>query len=94
MPMTVGIKYCGGCNPRYDRINYVNSITSAFPMHRFLPAKTHETYDALLVICGCHVQCPDISDIHGDKGTLMITEDLYLDAISEFFDSCFDTIAE
>ena len=55
-------------------------------MHRFLPARASETYDALLVICGCRAQCADTSEINVRKGKLIVTEELYLDEIEAFFD--------
>ena len=29
--MKVGIKYCGGCNPRYDRGEFVSKLLAAHP---------------------------------------------------------------
>ena len=37
--MTVGIKYCGGCNPRYDRVAAARRLEAAFPGLTFTPAR-------------------------------------------------------
>lgn len=55
--MTVGVKYCGGCNPRYNRTGLVKRLEEAFPTGDFPPARPGISYDALLVVCGCPVQC-------------------------------------
>lgn len=36
--MKIGIKYCGGCNPRYDRSHEVDKLKKRFPNTR-LPMK-------------------------------------------------------
>lgn len=53
----VGICYCGGCNPRYDRVALVQSLEGDFPNVIFEPFCPEKNYTATLVICGCPVQC-------------------------------------
>ena len=36
--MKIGIKYCGGCNPRYDRSQEVEKLKKKFPQHTFTSA--------------------------------------------------------
>ena len=66
--MLVGVKYCGGCNPRYDRGALVAQIKKALPAMRFEPVRPDQVYDVLLVVSGCHVQCADISGIQYRRG--------------------------
>ena len=33
----VGVRYCGGCNPRYDRAALVHSLEVSFPEVSFEP---------------------------------------------------------
>ena len=61
--MRVGIKYCGGCNPRYDRSALVAQLKKALPQVDFQPVCPGESYDLLLVVSGCHVECADTSGI-------------------------------
>lgn len=69
---TVGVRYCGGCNPRYDRVGFVKKLTADFPEIDFVIAQPGVEYDAVLVICGCLAQCADYSGIQGRLGTLLV----------------------
>jgi hypothetical protein len=69
--MRIGIKFCGGCNPRYDRSGALGKIRAHFEKDAddfakdniekgkaiFDFAKDGGKYDLLLVICGCSNQC-------------------------------------
>ncbi len=62
--MKYAIKFCGGCNPRYDRDMYARKLTEKLKDKGTVTyAKTGESYDRLYVICGCQVCCADISGI-------------------------------
>lgn len=63
--MTVGVKYCGGCNPRYDRVAAARRLEAAFPALTFTPALPGVCYDALLVLCGCTARCADLTGLEG-----------------------------
>ncbi|MDR1068761.1 MAG: hypothetical protein LBL36_05910 [Clostridiales Family XIII bacterium] len=74
--MRVGVKFCGGCNPRYDRSGELDKILSHFEKDSdafaadhaekgkalFGFAKEGGAYDVLLVICGCNNQCASTDD--------------------------------
>ena len=53
----VGVRYCGGCNPRYDRSALVHSLEVSFPEVSFEPFHPEIAYIAVLAVCGCPVQC-------------------------------------
>lgn len=55
--LRVGIKFCGGCNPRYDRPALVSRLAGRFPRVCFLPVAEGERYDAVAVVCGCLAAC-------------------------------------
>ena len=55
--MKVGIRYCGGCNPRYDRGAMVKRITEKHPEWDAGVAREGVDYDLLLVIGGCTACC-------------------------------------
>ena len=59
----VGVRYCGGCNPRYDRVAAVRALAVRFPGLRFVPAGPGLPFT--LVVCGCSAQCADVSDLDG-----------------------------
>ncbi|MEG1931171.1 MAG: hypothetical protein RR131_08535 [Anaerovorax sp.] len=56
--MTCGVKFCGGCNPRYDRGKAFHTIKEHFGERvEFLVAEENVNYDFLLVIGGCTNCC-------------------------------------
>ena len=55
--MKVGIKYCGGCNPRYDRAAYVKVLCARHPDWDWEYAQEGVLYDLLLVVGGCTSCC-------------------------------------
>lgn len=60
------VKYCGGCNPRYDRkeakrrleIQAGNTLEYAEPERH---------YEVLYVICGCDTACVNLSVYSADR---------------------------
>lgn len=64
--MIVGIKYCGGCNPRYDRVAAARRLEAAFPGLTFTPARPGAGIDVLLVLCGCTARCADLTGLKAD----------------------------
>lgn len=54
--MDIGIKYCGGCNPTYDRGSFIALLQKLFD-HNFEPADINKEYDLLIVMCGCSSCC-------------------------------------
>lgn len=55
--MICGVKFCGGCNPRYDRGKALQTIKKERPNIDFVLAKEGKTYDYLIVIGGCTACC-------------------------------------
>ena len=54
--MRVGIKYCGGCNPRYDRVAAVRELEKRHPEWQIEPAGDGGQ-EYILVVCGCTAVC-------------------------------------
>ncbi len=61
--MTTGIKFCGGCNPRYDRKAYAEKLMTRLPGPAEI-AVPGVPYDTVYVICGCPVRCADVSALN------------------------------
>ncbi|HVI43032.1 MAG TPA: hypothetical protein VM577_20690 [Anaerovoracaceae bacterium] len=56
--MLVGVKFCGGCNPRYDRGKALETIKKQIQgLAEFAIAEEGAEYDYLLVIGGCTNCC-------------------------------------
>ena len=70
--MRRAVKYCGGCNPRYDRVAAVRRLEERLggPLPAAQPGVD---YDEVFVICGCSAQCADVSQLSA-KQLIWITE--------------------
>lgn len=55
--MKVGIKYCGGCNPRFDRISAMEKFKDKNSDITFESLDIHKKYDKVMLICGCERTC-------------------------------------
>ena len=56
--MKIGIKYCGGCNPQYDRKIVLDILSRELEnAYVFEIAKQETTYEYILIVCGCVRTC-------------------------------------
>ncbi|MDQ5987710.1 MAG: hypothetical protein CSYNP_03455 [Syntrophus sp. SKADARSKE-3] len=55
----VAVKFCGGCNPTYERGQFFESIRKAAADKITWVRADNSKVDALLVICGCPAACPE-----------------------------------
>ena len=69
------VKYCGGCNPRYDRERAVQEIEARIG-EKLAYARSDESYDVLYVVCGCPSRCADISGLRADRIVMIDTADV------------------
>lgn len=59
-PLKIGIKYCGGCQPDYDRVALVARIQKELDgLAEFLRAD-HPDISMVLAVEGCQSACADI----------------------------------
>ena len=85
MADTVALRYCGGCNPRYDRGGLVRQLTKRFSNLQFVPfSDSEQRLLAVLVICGCTAACAGQRDLPGSVPRLVITSAEGLDKASAF----------
>jgi 4-hydroxybutyrate CoA-transferase len=71
--LTVLVKYCGGCNPRYDRTAFVENLRREFPLVQFFYSGRGVTNaDMVLAVCGCPSKCASHHDLHGRYGKLIV----------------------
>lgn len=59
--MKCGVKFCGGCNPHYQRGEAYRKIKGDLPEIDFSYADENDEYDNLLIIGGCTACCPQYS---------------------------------
>jgi len=63
--LRVGVKYCGGCNPEYDRVALVEQIKERLEGKvSFVPPES-DGVDIILVMNGCRTACADLSGFRG-----------------------------
>ena len=61
--MKIGIKYCGGCNSRYDRTKEVSKLIARFPNHTYIYNVEEDICDWCLLVCGCMTGCASTEGI-------------------------------
>jgi len=71
----IAVKYCGGCNPRYDRVKFVQDLQGEFSLseYEFASADAPDP-DFVLVTCGCPVRCVSHGHITGRRGNYIVFE--------------------
>lgn len=78
----VGVKYCGGCNPRHDRGSFAAKLYNQFKgIIEFENVREDSNYDALLIISGCTSNCADYDCYNVGKGVIFVTEATNFDSI-------------
>ena len=63
--MRVGLRYCGGCNPRFDRVAAVGRLAAACPRAALEGAEPGRIYDLLLIVGGCPACCAGREGLEG-----------------------------
>jgi hypothetical protein len=63
----IGLKYCGGCNPEYDRVAVVRHIEERLQgtVEFVEPEPENETIELILAVEGCGTACADLSAFQG-----------------------------
>lgn len=69
--MKIRIKYCGGCNPRYNRVEIKKKLIEDFPEVE-IDSTTDNDIDLVVVLSGCLVSCVNHSDLNGKEGKFII----------------------
>ena len=65
--MKVAIKYCGGCNPDYDRVALVKYIEKSLHGKVEFVSAEDENINLVLAVEGCKTACADLSAFKGIK---------------------------
>lgn len=82
--MKIGVKYCGGCNVKYDRKHFIESIKKQFPFN-YCNAKPNIEYDILLVLCGCFSCCADYKQLKYKYKRVVVKEESdYMEVVNAF----------
>lgn len=74
--MRIGIKYCGGCNPRYDRTNVVSRLKEHIGEgHNIETAKQGIIYDIVIILCGCTCACASHQNLEAKYEKVFVTSE-------------------
>ena len=63
--LKVGIKYCGGCNPYYDRVALVKRIESRLRGKVAFVSPANDSVDVVIAVEGCQTACADLESFQG-----------------------------
>ncbi|MDQ7781236.1 MAG: hypothetical protein RDU20_00060 [Desulfomonilaceae bacterium] len=72
--MKVALKFCGGCDPAYDRVEYWERIRGAAGDGITWTTADSGIHDAVLLICGCAKTCPR-DDMLPDEIVVVLKDD-------------------
>ena len=79
---TIAIKYCGGCNPRFDRAGFVGRLVDRFPEIVIVPSDAVEPWLSL-VVCGCLSCCAGHEDMMATNGKIVVCDCEEFDGVCE-----------
>jgi hypothetical protein len=65
LKLKIGLKYCGGCNPTYDRVALVKKIERRLRKEVEFVSPESEGVDLVLAVQGCSTACADLSAFRG-----------------------------
>ncbi len=72
--MKVRVKYCGGCNPRFDRKAVTERLKAGFPRTEFVEMGDDDgPFDHVVVICGCPAECTSHENVCGLHGKTVVS---------------------
>ncbi|WP_125153254.1 hypothetical protein [Clostridium rectalis] len=85
--MRIGIKYCGGCNPRYNRKDVIKKLEKEYKDLIFQLAMENQIYDLIIVLCGCTSCCAGHKNLNGKYGKIIVSSDKdYIKILKEIDD--------
>lgn len=73
---SIGVRYCGGCNPRYDRVAAVEELARLLPGWVLVPAQPGAAYPVAVVVCGCPARCAGTAGLSAPLVYLKDRQDL------------------
>jgi hypothetical protein len=60
----IGIKYCGGCNPSYERVEMVQQVQSLLKDRFIFSIYDQQDSDIMVFVCGCPRACASKNSNH------------------------------
>lgn len=85
--MRIAVKYCGGCNPEYERADLVSRLARIIGDNQpdwQLVSMQDEPYDLIIVVNGCAVGCVGKKfTVHNQPALIVAGERLQNHKVSE-----------
>lgn len=81
-----GIRFCGGCNPRFDRGKVLTELKEERKNIDFQVAEEGQEYDVILVIGGCTNCCASHCQFTSKEGVLMLWDEGHVEKILNSID--------
>jgi hypothetical protein len=80
--MLCGVKFCGGCNPKYERGKALSIIKEHFGDGlRFEYAEEGREYDILLYIAGCVNRCTSLEAYEAGNGIVSVWDEAHISEV-------------
>ncbi|KMO87135.1 hypothetical protein AB840_04445 [Megasphaera cerevisiae DSM 20462] len=74
--MDIGIKYCGGCNSQYDRVEAIRHLQKMYPHHTYSYVSDERmAQDIWIVVCGCSRGCAGIEGLVARQHLFFVTQE-------------------
>lgn len=80
--MLLGLKFCGGCSPDYDRGEQVRRLAQALDGLVEMVSYEDPGAEHVLVVMGCKNACADIRSLSGRKLLLVHGEAEFKEAVT------------
>lgn len=77
--LKIGIKFCGGCNSKFNRRQVLDEIKEKYNEHEYEYVKDDQSYDYVIAIQGCQVNCANLDNFYSKFGIINFnSEDICL----------------
>ncbi len=63
--LKIRVKYCGGCNPNYDRVALVKQIEERLNGKAAFVATDSNGISVVMAVVGCSIACADVTPFRG-----------------------------
>jgi hypothetical protein len=90
MAKKLGVIYCGGCNPDYERVEMVDQVRSLLRTLYFVPGRDAPDLDLIVYVSGCPRACADKNPEPLSVPARSITSDRDFKSLIDWLNSCIE----
>jgi len=70
--LKIGIKYCGGCNPSYERVEMIQRVQSLLEDRFIFSVDDLQDLDVMVLVSGCPRACANKNSNHPEVPSRLI----------------------